>query len=551
MKNTNINTTSTKDKNVEFFKWLFDTDNINLNSIVDLKLCNINDDPNIYIPNQIQNIINTKAMQRTGRVLQLAQIVDIYPHTYHTRLEHGIGVYNQKKEILINLYQNKDWKSNIENNNLKLALVAELIKSLCHDIGHLPLSHVLEINVIGKRDFHEDIGKRILLEDKEINNSLSLISEKLPSILKDVLEKDIFGLHLIDEGSYDIDRFDYLTRDMFYKGFQLKDSFCNFEQICISTDENGNVFCNDDNSINTNLLNKNVKTINVFPYNSLSNIEDFLKLRFKSYEDTYWNKYVLVKSAITSQFLQEISKDKLNINNELIDFLQMLKNNKVSDINIEKYLGWDDIRFYKNILDIAENEKNKNIRDFATLVCPNLEGLMEITYTNLDMKNNKFTNLSDYDKSFILKIKNLVKGNNELSKHLKSNNFDYENIRIASDNSDIQTLYNKYNDCVFNSCCNLKGYSPKEPVYIKNKEGKIFSLENHPNRSQDWNNYKKNIEVSFTVLPKLKLDNIPLEDFLHNFTIRYSPSKVTNTDLNLSPIQSQSNIENYFTEFEK
>ena len=66
--------------------------------------------------------------------------VNIFPNTYHNRLEHSKGVYNRKVEEFIYNFQQPEWKNFIESNDLKLTLIAELIKDMILGIS---LYHML------------------------------------------------------------------------------------------------------------------------------------------------------------------------------------------------------------------------------------------------------------------------------------------------------------------------------------------------------------------------------------------------------------------------
>ena len=82
----------------EFFTWLFDDSRIKNHSITlqketDLTLVKDYNDPNIYFPNQIYDFFQTQAMRRLGRVGQLFFTVNIFPNTYHNRLENSKVVY--------------------------------------------------------------------------------------------------------------------------------------------------------------------------------------------------------------------------------------------------------------------------------------------------------------------------------------------------------------------------------------------------------------------------------------------------------------------------
>ena len=88
-------------------------------------------------------------------------------------------------------YKSKSYpmKNYIEKHNLKLYLLADLIKMAGHDIGHLPLSHAMEEQIYSSHGAHEILGQRIILEESEIQEILTSISPDLPKILKELYEK--------------------------------------------------------------------------------------------------------------------------------------------------------------------------------------------------------------------------------------------------------------------------------------------------------------------------------------------------------------------------
>ncbi len=181
----NLSNLENKKEIVEkFFSWLLDREEIELIEEIDLSLVSEYYDPNIYYTKEIWDFFNTYAMQRLGRVSQLGLMVSENKNCYHNRLDHSKGTYNRKLEELIYLTSDRSYREYIEQNNLKLYLIAELIKEAGHDIGHLPLSHIMEIQVIKRRDFHEDIGKRILLEDKQIRRNFKFYKSKFKRYFK-------------------------------------------------------------------------------------------------------------------------------------------------------------------------------------------------------------------------------------------------------------------------------------------------------------------------------------------------------------------------------
>lgn len=90
-----------------------------------------------------------------------------------------------------------------------------------HDIGHTPLSHAIERETLGRKGLHEEVGKRIMLEDSEIQQALLSISPDLPKVLANLYDENILNFREHDESNYDVDRLDYLNRDNLYIGSRL------------------------------------------------------------------------------------------------------------------------------------------------------------------------------------------------------------------------------------------------------------------------------------------------------------------------------------------
>ena len=130
----------------DFFEWLFDDSKITAKEIqlekeVDITLAPYYLDSNIYYPKQFKNFFETRAMKRLERVSQVSLAIDLNPNLYQNRLEHSKGVYYRKLEEMVYNFQDYKWRQKVEKENLKLYLIAELIKMAGHDIGHFPFSH--------------------------------------------------------------------------------------------------------------------------------------------------------------------------------------------------------------------------------------------------------------------------------------------------------------------------------------------------------------------------------------------------------------------------
>lgn len=381
----------------EFYTWLFEDcrvidKSVNLQSEIDLSLAHDYIDANIYFPGQIANLLETKPMKRLGRISQLALANDIFPNLYHSRLEHSKGVYNRKLEEMLYNFQNPTWRKYIEDNNLRIFLLGDLIKMLCHDIGHLPLSHVMERQLFSIHGAHEVIGERIVLEDPEINAVLLSISPDLPSVMKELYDKNILNFKVHDESNYDVDRFDYLSRDNLYLGTPEHLPFAQYTTI---------------------------SGIDVYDYSSLQDIEHFLELRESGYKKIYATPDVQVREGSISIFFDAFcSSDSISGKN-LRSFIEKFKNHDMETIDLSEYLEWDDIKLYSEILDIVEHHENANVRSLAIMTIPEMSAFLNMIYSHLQIHNRK-NYYSQDDKEFLKKVKYFITSQSESAKNLRN-----------------------------------------------------------------------------------------------------------------------------------
>lgn len=109
---------------------------------------------------RISEIIDHPAFQRLRRVRQLGPTHLVYPGAVHTRFEHSLGVYDMTTRYLHALLADKE-AAQVLNEADVLAI---LLASLLHDVGHYPFAHSLEaVHVAGQRTpRHEDLAGHIM-----------------------------------------------------------------------------------------------------------------------------------------------------------------------------------------------------------------------------------------------------------------------------------------------------------------------------------------------------------------------------------------------------
>ncbi len=144
----------------------------------------------IYLEENIVNIIDSEEFQRLRNIKQTGLTYLVYPSANHTRFEHSIGTMFIASKIAEKI-----------NTDIELTRVSALL----HDIGHPPFSHTLEICGYN----HEYITK-----EKIKHMDLGNFSKK--EVIDTLKRKNLEGK--IISGDVDADRMDYLLRDSYHTG---------------------------------------------------------------------------------------------------------------------------------------------------------------------------------------------------------------------------------------------------------------------------------------------------------------------------------------------
>lgn len=251
-------------------------------------------------------IIDSKTgfFQRLRRLKQLGACHFVYPDANHTRFSHSIGTYYLAGQLLNTIVSETDslrinpYMSTIKelaeyyelvykNESFPIdPYICELVKiaALCHDIGHGPFSHMyddyfLKLNEQQNTSFltHEErsclILEKIVEADVDLKN---LVTKDHLQFMKNLIspEKSNVGFIYQIVSNYktglDVDKFDYLCRDVYFVKFQA--------------------------SIDTTRLIKNVKIIDydiVYPEQAIDDIYNLFQTRFRMHKQVYCHKVVV------------------------------------------------------------------------------------------------------------------------------------------------------------------------------------------------------------------------------------------------------------------
>ena len=180
-------------------------------------------------------VIDTEALQRLRRVLQLPTSVYVYPGAVHTRFIHSIGAMHIAGAFGENIALRLGLAGRDEGSRLVQFLRLAL---LLHDIGHGPFSHSFEEAILYPMGLnHEIVGSRIvegfddIVSCIEENKDLGFAARDLSRALLAVGSEDwpVLGYSGVDQemekslfyvlkGPFAADLLDYLVRDSYYTG---------------------------------------------------------------------------------------------------------------------------------------------------------------------------------------------------------------------------------------------------------------------------------------------------------------------------------------------
>ena len=175
------------------------------------------------------DIIDTPQFQRLRHLKQLSTSYFIYPGNNHTRFEHCLGTGFLSKDLINRCFElisnNKNENTKIDLNEIEYLKNCVSIAGLCHDIGHGPFSHSFELilHSMGIKNFdHEEFGGRIikyLIDENNIegidNDMLKMINSLIEGTnLYECEYNWIYQIVANKENSIDVDKFDYIHRDI-------------------------------------------------------------------------------------------------------------------------------------------------------------------------------------------------------------------------------------------------------------------------------------------------------------------------------------------------
>ncbi len=187
----------------------------------------------IYFSPLEKQLIDSYVFQRLHALHQLGVAYLVYPGATHTRFEHSLGVMHIATRIFDQIMQN--YEERLEPSFRTYWRQIVRFAALCHDLGHLPFSHVGEKVLLGEAG-HEEWTQRLIessflqpiwdqlqaqFPHKQVVDDIvkvSLGEKKFHQILKGT-PKVVFSpwervlTQIITGDFFGADRIDYLLRD--------------------------------------------------------------------------------------------------------------------------------------------------------------------------------------------------------------------------------------------------------------------------------------------------------------------------------------------------
>ena len=170
-------------------------------------------------------LVDTAPFQRLRGVKQLGTAYLVFPGAVHTRFEHSIGVAHMTGRLLESVNRNAERDPvgcrSVSRDEVRILRIAALL----HDVTHVPFGHNIEdqTGLLQRHDapsrYHELFDRTELgpiLEDLGIREEILAVltgegAVRVPAFWRQVLSDTI-----------DADLLDYLRRDAYYTGLELR-----------------------------------------------------------------------------------------------------------------------------------------------------------------------------------------------------------------------------------------------------------------------------------------------------------------------------------------
>jgi HD superfamily phosphohydrolase len=169
-------------------------------------------------------VLDTPQLQRLRGIKQLGTAYLVYPGATHTRFEHSIGVLHMTDRLLNavnkNAERDPDHCRSVASEERRILRLAALL----HDVTHIPFGHNIEdqTGLLPRHDVPERFAT--MLGDTEAGSvvaELGVRDDVLGVLAQCVGDRPFFWKQVLSD-TIDADLMDYLRRDAYYTGLELR-----------------------------------------------------------------------------------------------------------------------------------------------------------------------------------------------------------------------------------------------------------------------------------------------------------------------------------------
>lgn len=177
-------------------------------------------------------VVDCGAIQRLRNIKQLSMAYYVFPDATHTRFSHSLGVAYLMDAALQSIMRS----ANCDDLGIDSALVFDcILAGLLHDIGHGPFGHSVEIFMSRSQrrtkrnheDFTIEFVKHGLLDLSSALSKVHHTRDRVLGLLGEPtkLQPKLIALKmLLANTGFDVDRLDFLLRDLYHTGFDARDA---------------------------------------------------------------------------------------------------------------------------------------------------------------------------------------------------------------------------------------------------------------------------------------------------------------------------------------
>jgi len=188
----------------------------------------------------VVEVLRAEELQRLRRIRQTGLVHLVYPGAEHSRLVHSIGAAHVAIRLARRLQEASHAFLAPFLRPKQEAVRDFALAALCHDLGHGPLSHTWEREVIGEfnrtkwartlglsgesrlpKKWHEMVGQALLAwPDGQLHRLLEQAEEGTSTRIRKLLMKEYYLPYLprLLSGDVDCDRCDFILRDAHQSG---------------------------------------------------------------------------------------------------------------------------------------------------------------------------------------------------------------------------------------------------------------------------------------------------------------------------------------------